>query len=66
MRAHADDQVHVHCAAKYRVSAFSGLYAQSQGLCTEAEADALLHEPWHFDDSPTWTEFIAAERARMT
>ena len=66
MRAHADDKVHVHCAANYRVSAFYGLYAQSQGLCTEAEADALVQGLWNSADYPAWTEFIAAERARMT
>ena len=31
MDAHSDDQVHVHCAANFRVSAFYGLYAQSRG-----------------------------------
>ncbi len=66
MRAHRDDKVHVHCAANYRVSAFYGLYAQSQGLCTEAEADALVQGLWNSADYPAWTEFIAAERARMT
>ena len=66
MDAHTDDQVHVHCAANYRVSAFYGLYAQSRGLCTEAEADALVQGLWNAADYPAWTEFIAAERARMT
>ena len=65
MRMHADDTVHVHCAANYRVSAFYGLYAQSQGLCTEAEADELVQDLWNAADYPAWTEFIAAERARM-
>ena len=65
MRAHADDTVHVHCAANYRVSAFYGLYAQSRGLCTEAEADALVQGLWNAADYPAWTEFIAAERAPM-
>jgi uncharacterized protein (TIGR01244 family) len=66
MRAHADDRVHVHCAANYRVSAFYGLYAQSQGLCTEATADALMQDLWNSADYPAWTAFIADERARMT
>ncbi len=52
MDAHADDQVHVHCAANYRVSAFYGLYAQSRGLCTEAEADALVQGLWNAADYP--------------
>ncbi|HEY3669847.1 MAG TPA: protein tyrosine phosphatase family protein [Acidimicrobiia bacterium] len=66
MRAHADDTVHVHCAANYRVSAFYGLYAQSQGLCTESDADALVQELWNPVEFPRWAEFMAAERARMT
>ena len=65
MRAHADDTVHVHCAANYRVSAFYGLYAQAQGLCTAAEADALVQGLWNSAEYPAWAEFIAAERARM-
>jgi protein tyrosine phosphatase (PTP) superfamily phosphohydrolase (DUF442 family) len=65
MRAHTGDKVHVHCAANYRVSAFYGLYAQSQGLCTAAEADALVQELWNPAEYPAWAEFIAAERARM-
>jgi protein tyrosine phosphatase (PTP) superfamily phosphohydrolase (DUF442 family) len=65
MDAHADDQVHVHCAANYRVSAFYGLYAQSRGLCTAADADALVQGLWDSAEYPAWTEFIAAERARM-
>jgi uncharacterized protein (TIGR01244 family) len=65
MSARADEKVHVHCAANYRVSAFYGLYAQSQGWCTEAEADALVHDVWNPADSPRWSEFIADERTRM-
>jgi protein tyrosine phosphatase (PTP) superfamily phosphohydrolase (DUF442 family) len=65
MDVHADDTVHVHCAANYRVSAFYGLYAQSRGRCTAAEADALIQDLWNSDDYPAWTEFMAAERARM-
>jgi protein tyrosine phosphatase (PTP) superfamily phosphohydrolase (DUF442 family) len=66
MDTHADDQVHVHCAANYRVSAFYALYAQSRGLCTQAEADALVHDLWNPADYPAWTELIAAERTRMS
>lgn len=65
MDAHADDQVHVHCAANYRVSAFYGLYAQSRGLCSADEADALVHDLWNSADYPAWTAFIADERSRM-
>jgi len=66
MDARADDKVHVHCAANYRVSAFYGLYAQSRGLCTAAAADALMDGLWNSADYPAWTAFIADERARMT
>jgi uncharacterized protein (TIGR01244 family) len=65
MRAHAQHKVHVHCAANYRVSAFYGLYAQSQGLCAAEEADALVRDLWNSDDYPAWKAFIADERARM-
>jgi protein tyrosine phosphatase (PTP) superfamily phosphohydrolase (DUF442 family) len=65
MRERSDDRVHVHCAANYRVSAFYGLYAQSQGLWTEAEADALVHDLWNSADYPAWTAFIADERSRI-
>src|SRR3954449_2379713 len=65
MDAHGDDQVHVHCAANYRVSAFYGLYAQSRGLCSAAEADALVHDLWNSDDYPAWSTFMADERAQM-
>jgi len=65
MREHAGQQVHVHCAANYRVSAFYALYAQAEGWCTEAEADALVRGLWNPDDHPAWSALIADERARM-
>ena len=39
MDAHDGQQVHVHCAANYRVTAFYGVYAVERGLWTEDEAD---------------------------
>jgi uncharacterized protein (TIGR01244 family) len=65
MSARTTQKVHVHCAANYRVSAFYGLYAQSQGWCSEAEADALVRDVWNPADYPRWMEFITDERTRM-
>jgi uncharacterized protein (TIGR01244 family) len=56
--ARADQKVHVHCAANFRVSAFYGLYALRRGLCTEAEADELMRDLWDPADYPVWSRFI--------
>jgi protein tyrosine phosphatase (PTP) superfamily phosphohydrolase (DUF442 family) len=66
MTARAGQKVHVHCAANFRVSAFYGLYALANGLCSEAEADQLVQSVWDPADHPPWTAFIADERARLT
>jgi protein tyrosine phosphatase (PTP) superfamily phosphohydrolase (DUF442 family) len=58
----ASKKVHVHCAANYRVSAFYSLYALRRGLCTEAEADALVSDLWNPADYPVWLAFITDER----
>ena len=58
--------IHVHCAANYRVSAFYSLYALRKGLCTEAEANEIVQDIWNPADYPTWMDFIADERARTT
>jgi uncharacterized protein (TIGR01244 family) len=65
MKARASQKVHVHCAANYRVSAFYGLYALSNGLCTEDEANELVQDVWNPDEYPTWMAFIADERTRL-
>ncbi len=62
MDARATQKVHVHCAANYRVSAFYSLYALQRGLCSESEADELVHELWNPVDYPVWMQFIANER----
>jgi uncharacterized protein (TIGR01244 family) len=62
--ARADQELHVHCAANFRVSAFYGLYALRRGLCTEPEADALVHDLWDPAQYPVWSRFITDERAR--
>ena len=66
MTARAGQRVHVHCAANYRVSAFYGLYAFANGLCTEAEVDELVRSLWDPAEYPAWTAFIADERARTS
>jgi len=63
MDARVDQKVHVHCAANYRVSAFYSLYAEQRGLCSDAEARALVHEVWDPADYPVWQAFLNAERA---
>ena len=65
MTARAGQKVHVHCAANFRVSAFYGLYAVANALCTEAEADELVQSVWDPANHPPWTAFITDERARL-
>jgi len=65
MDANADKNVHVHCAANYRVSAFYSLYAMRQGWWDAAQADAHIREIWDPAEYPAWEAFIAAERARL-
>ncbi|HEY7105872.1 MAG TPA: protein tyrosine phosphatase family protein [Acidimicrobiia bacterium] len=62
--ARSGQKVHVHCAANYRVSVFYSLYALRHRLCTEDEADELVHNVWNPADHPAWTAFIDDERAR--
>ena len=64
MGALAGRKVHVHCAANYRVSVFYSLYAVQEGLCTEAQADALVRDVWDPAEHPAWAAFIADQRAR--
>jgi uncharacterized protein (TIGR01244 family) len=66
MDARPGQKIHVHCAANYRVSAFYSLYALRNGLCTEDEANAIVHDIWNPADHPPWSAFIADERTRTT
>jgi uncharacterized protein (TIGR01244 family) len=63
--AHAEQKVHVHCAANYRVTAFYGIYAVGCGLWTEAEADRFVRDIWDPAEFPAWQAFIADERSRI-
>ena len=64
MDARSHLKIHVHCAANFRVTAFYGLYAMRKGLCTEAEAMALIEGVWDPAEHPTWSAFITNEQAR--
>ena len=66
MTARVGQKIHIHCAANYRVSAFYSLHALQNGLCTENEASALVHEVWEPADHPVWMAFITDERTRTT
>jgi protein tyrosine phosphatase (PTP) superfamily phosphohydrolase (DUF442 family) len=64
MDAHAGEKVHVHCAANYRASAFSALYALHHGACTDDEATALIRDVWDPADFPAWHTLITEARAQ--
>ena len=64
MDARASGKVHVHCAANYRVSAFYSLYALRRGLCTQDEANELVHSVWNPAEFPAWMTLITDERTR--
>ena len=64
MDARASGKVHVHCAANYRVSAFCSLYALRRGLCTQDEANELVHSVWNPAEFPAWMTLITDERTR--
>ena len=62
MKESEGKQVHVHCAANFRVSAFYSLYAVREGHWSQDDADALLDSLWSPDENPGWPEFIEAVR----
>ena len=59
MEANEGKQVHVHCAANYRVSAFYGLYAVAKGWWTADEAHAHMRDLWDPSEHPAWDAFLA-------
>jgi protein tyrosine phosphatase (PTP) superfamily phosphohydrolase (DUF442 family) len=63
LTARVGQKIHIHCAANYRVSAFYSLYALQNGLCTENEANALVHDVWKPAEHPAWMAFITDERS---
>jgi protein tyrosine phosphatase (PTP) superfamily phosphohydrolase (DUF442 family) len=56
-------QIHVHCAANFRVSAFYTLYARQRGLLDDDAANELVQGIWNPADYPAWSTFIESERA---
>jgi protein tyrosine phosphatase (PTP) superfamily phosphohydrolase (DUF442 family) len=58
----AGQKVFVHCAANYRVSMFTALYAEKRWDWTRAQADAHIRRIWEPDE--VWARFI--ENVRNT
>jgi uncharacterized protein (TIGR01244 family) len=65
MDARASGKVHVHCAANYRVTAFYSLYALRRGLCTQDEANELVHSVWNPAEFPAWMTLVTEEQTRL-
>ncbi|KJS05173.1 MAG: hypothetical protein VR73_12935 [Gammaproteobacteria bacterium BRH_c0] len=53
-----EKNVHVHCAANYRVSAFYSLYLVSRGLWGEDQAMDFIHSLWQPTEHSGWSDFI--------
>jgi protein tyrosine phosphatase (PTP) superfamily phosphohydrolase (DUF442 family) len=56
----AEQKVFVHCAANYRVSMFTALYAEKRWGWTRAQADAHIRRIWEPDE--VWARFIEGVR----
>jgi uncharacterized protein (TIGR01244 family) len=52
-------QVHIHCAANFRVSAFYALYQVSRGAWSVARAHEFIAGVWRPAEHPGWPEFMA-------
>jgi protein tyrosine phosphatase (PTP) superfamily phosphohydrolase (DUF442 family) len=57
----AGQKVFVHCAANYRVSMFTALYAEKRWGWTRAQADAHIRRIWEPDE--VWAKFIESVRS---
>jgi protein tyrosine phosphatase (PTP) superfamily phosphohydrolase (DUF442 family) len=53
-------KVFLHCAANYRVSMFTALYAEKRWGWTRAQADAHIRRIWEPDE--VWAKFIESVR----
>ena len=62
MDAHSNKQVHVHCAANKRVTAFLGLYRVLVQKCDVECAFAPMREIW--EPNAAWAPFIEAMLAK--
>ena len=56
----AGQKVFLHCAANYRVSMFTALYAEKRWGWTRAQADAHIRRIWEPDE--IWAKFIVSVR----
>ena len=61
-----DNQVLVHCAANYRVTAFYSLYAMEKLGWSAAQADDFIAATWNPAEHEPWPSFIAERRAEFT
>lgn len=49
-----------HCAANYRVSAFSSIYAFRNLNWSEKQAREFISEVWDIEEHPAWNTFVNA------
>ncbi len=54
-----DKKVHVHCAANFRVSAFTSLYLVRRGVWDVEHATNFIHSIWQPLEHAGWPDFIA-------
>lgn len=54
-----EKNVHMHCAANYRVSAFYSLYLVSRGVWGEDQAMEFIRSIWQPTEHPGWSDFIS-------
>ena len=58
MDAHKEDNVHVHCQANYRVSAFIMLYRVLRLGWKKEDAIPIMEKMWNPEDFPVWGKFV--------
>ncbi|HIF91535.1 MAG TPA: hypothetical protein EYQ60_00170 [Myxococcales bacterium] len=63
MDAASEKKTWVHCAANWRVTAFTSLYLQREGHMNTDEAEALIAKMWEPD--AIWSTFISSVRAGL-
>ena len=54
-----EKKIHIHCAANWRVSAFYGAYAVSNGIWTIEQANDLIRSLWSLPDYSEWVALMA-------
>jgi protein tyrosine phosphatase (PTP) superfamily phosphohydrolase (DUF442 family) len=59
----AGQKVFLHCAANYRVSMFTALYAEKRWGWTRAQGDAHIRRIWEPDE--VWARFIESVRTTL-